>query len=243
MQWQDKGLVLSVKRHGENNALLEVFTPKYGLHRGYVKGGAGRRKRADLQPGNLLNLTWRSRIEENLGSFTHEAIHSPLGTILSDPKRLAALSSMCSTLSAALAERQAHPRLFEGFAAFVEVLEHDEADIKTIASSMVRVEAGVLKEIGFGLDLTACTVSGQLNDLAYVSPKSGRAVSLNEGKAYHDKLLLLPKFMWQSSDTITLEDCISGIELTGFFLKRHVWDVAGKDIPQARQRFLQYLRQ
>ena len=241
MEWQDTGLVLAVRRHGEADVVLEVITPAHGRHCGYVKGGAGRRKRGELQPGNLLKVTWRSRIEENLGRFTTELMHSPLGIILEQPKRLAAMSAMCSMLSSALAEREAHLSLYEGFKGFIAVLENEEVDLTVVASSLVRMEAAVLQEMGFGLDLSECVSTGALDNLIYVSPKSGRAVSADAGAPYKTRMLPLPAFLLDNSADTTLADCHAGMELTGFFLARHVWQVAGKEMPQARSRFMKFL--
>ena len=240
MQWQDTGIVTNVKKHGESDVVLTVFTPEHGLHKGYVKGGAGRRKRGSLQPGNTLKLTWRSRLEENLGAFTFELLHSPLGIIIDDPRRLAALSATCSTLSLALAERETHKKLYDGFEAFLDILEHEEATQTDIASAMVKIELGLLKEIGFSLDFSACAATGDTSDLIYVSPKSAKAVSKAAGAAYKDRLLPLPTFLTEGGNA-SEQQCLDGLRLSGYFLNQHIWRVANKDAPQARTRFMKSL--
>jgi len=239
MEWQDVGIVLSSSKLGESDAVLEVMTPENGRYRGFVKGGAGKRQRANLQPGNKLSLKWRSRIEANLGRFTIELLHSPLGNLLGDGVKMSALSAVTSVVSASLPERETHPGVFEALEVLIALLEDAAHDPKHVASGLARMELGILSELGYGLDLSRCAATGSMDDLTYVSPKSGRAVSREAGKPYHDKLLPLPEFMLASQMPIDGDEDISnGLRLTGYFMDRHVWGVSGKGQPAARDRFV-----
>ncbi|UTW56671.1 DNA repair protein RecO [Kordiimonas sp. SCSIO 12610] len=242
MDWQDEGIVLSASKLGESDAVLEVLTPNYGRHRGFVKGGSGKRGRANLQAGNKLALTWRSRIEGNLGRFTVELVHSPLGSLMGDGFRLSALSAIVSVISASLPEREPHSGVYEVLEILIKLLE-DSDDPQYLASGLARLELGILSELGYGLDLSKCAATGSPDDLVYVSPKTGRAVSREAGKPYHDKLLPLPEFMLASQAPVDgNEDVINGLTLTGFFMERHVWGQAKNGQPAARERFLSTVR-
>ena len=242
MDWQDEGIVLSASKLGESDAVLEVLTPNYGRHRGFVKGGSGKRGRANLQAGNKLSLNWRSRIESNLGRFTVELMHSPLGHLMGDGFRLSALSAIVSVISASLPEREPHAGVYEVLEILIALLE-DTKDPDYLASGLARLELGILSELGYGLDLSKCAATGAPDDLIYVSPKTGRAVSREAGQPYHDKLLPLPAFMLASQAPIEDEgDIVNGLTLTGFFMERHVWGQAKNGQPAARERFLSTIR-
>jgi DNA repair protein RecO (recombination protein O) len=242
VDWQDEGIVLSSTKLGESDAVLEVLTPGYGRHRGFVKGGSGKRGRANLQAGNKLSLTWRSRIEGNLGRFTVELMHSPLGLLLGDGFRLSALSAIVAVISASLPEREPHIGVYEVLEILIKLLE-DSDDPNYLASGLARLELGILSELGYGLDLSKCAATGSHDDLVYVSPKTGRAVSREAGKPYHDKLLPLPEFMLASQAPIEgEEDIVNGLTMTGFFMERHVWGQAKNGQPAARERFYSMIK-
>jgi len=242
MEWQDEGIVLSVTRHGESDAVLEVMTQNHGKARGFVKGGLGRRNKANLQAGNKLALSWRSRLENNLGRFTLELIHSPLGQMMGDGARLSALAAITAVVAASMPEREEHPGVYSALDAVVAVLENEEGMLALWAGALARLELGILSELGYGLDLSECAATGETTRLVYVSPKSGRAVNLEAGQPYKEKLLALPAFLLEDSQQIPdLDAAFEGLVLTGYFLERNIWIVHGKGQPAARERLIMSL--
>ncbi|NVJ70868.1 MAG: DNA repair protein RecO [Alphaproteobacteria bacterium] len=242
MEWQDEGIVLSATRFGEHDALLELMTRTHGRARGYVKAGMSRRNKANLQVGNRLSVTWRSRIETNLGRFTHELIHSPLGLMMGDGNRVSALSAVTAVVASTMPERETHEGLFERLEAVVALLEETEGDISLWAAALAKLELAILKELGYGLDLSECAGTGSTENLVYVSPKSGRAVSAEAGGPYKGRLLPLPAFLTAGKlADAGVHDALDALRTTGYFLDRNVWIVHGKGMPPARDRFISTL--
>nr|WP_308909585.1 DNA repair protein RecO [Pseudokordiimonas caeni] len=238
MDWQDSGIILSLARHGEHDAVLEVLTAEHGRHRGFVKAGMSRRQKGHLQPGSRVEVSWYSRLEEGLGRFTVEPVHNPLGALMGDGARLAALSAMVSVVAATLPEREPHGRVYEGLVALLDLLEDDASALVHWGEGLVRLELGVLADLGYGLDLSECAATGDNDNLTYVSPKSGRAVSASAGAPYAERLLVLPPFLIDTAaGRPSLREVANGLALTGFFLGRNVWDVQGQGQPPARERF------
>jgi len=238
MEWQDEGIVLSATRHGEADALLEVMTRHHGRARGFIKGGLARRNKANLQAGNRLALTWRARLETNLGRFTVELLHSPLGLMMGDGARLSSLAAATSVVAATMTEREVHKSVYDGLAAVIELLEHEGGNVAVWAAALASLELGILTELGYGLDLSECAATGTTDNLVHVSPKSGRAVSGEAGAPYKGKLLDLPTFLLDGSVVPENSDAVAAMRLTGFFLERNVWVVHGKGQPAARERLL-----
>lgn len=243
MEWQDEGIVLSVSRHGEADAVLEVMTHAHGRARGFIKGGLGRRNKANLQVGNRLSLKWYARLEANLGRFTVELIHSPLGQMMGEGSRIAALSAITAVVASTLPEREPHTDVFEALKALISLLEHEDGAAPQWGGALARMEVGILGALGYGLDLSTCAGTGSRDNLVYVSPKTGRAVSLEAGAPYKEKLLPLAPFLTSGKlSDATAADVASGLALTGYFLERTVWTVAGTGQPPARDRFIATLR-
>ena len=233
MLWTDEGVVLAVRRHGESAAIVSVFTRAHGRHAGLVRGGFGRRARPVYQQGNVIHVTWRARLAEQLGALTGE-LKTPLAArLLADPRRLAGLSAACALLALTLPERDPHPRLFDALGAWLEQLAGDRQWLE----GYVRFELGLLGELGFGLDLSRCAVTGAGEDLIYVSPASGRAVSRAGAGAYADRLLPLPPFLLGRSPADPAQ-LAAGLRLTGTFLRRHLFDASDRSLPEARDRLL-----
>lgn len=219
MEWRDDGIVLSIKAHGETSVLVELFTSERGRHLGLVRGGKSRKIRPILQVGNVVNATWRARLDEHLGSAVVEMIEPVASRLFDDPLALAGLSSLCSLLSL-FPERAAHQGLYKGAKL---VLSHMEDD-QIWPGLLVRFEMEVLSELGFRLDFSECAATGVKEDLIYVSPKSGRAVSREAGLPYRDKLLELPPFLsGERKEDVQNQDILNGFALTGFFFKRYVF--------------------
>lgn len=236
MDWTDRGIVLSARRHGESSVILSLLTAEHGRHAGVVRGGQSRRRRGVLEVGNLVAASWRARLEEHLGNFTVELETGYAARVLDSPDRLAALTALCATIDACLAERETHPALFADSLRLIASLEDPD-----FAAHYVVWELGLLGELGYGLDLSSCAATGVVDDLAYVSPRSARAVSRTAGEPYRDRLLPLPGFL-KGGDNITPGDVFDGLKLTGYFLDRHVFHPHGGRLPDARERFLSRLR-
>jgi DNA repair protein RecO (recombination protein O) len=235
MEWRDEGIILGVRNHGETSAIAEVLTAAHGRCMGMVRGGRSRLMRPVLQPGNHVALTWRARLEEHLGHFQLEPLHLQAGLIMEEPLRLMALSSL-TALAQVLPEREPHVRLFEAMQVVLEQIDHDDV----WPMLMVRWEMGLLEELGFGLDLSKCAATGVEQGLAYVSPRTGRAVSAEAGRPYHEKLFQLPGFL-VGGDGRAPDDVAQGLKLTGYFLERHIFEPRSVAMPQARMMLVDRL--
>lgn len=236
MQWSDDGLVIGARRHGESGVILELMTRAHGRHLGLVHGGRGKRLAAVLQPGNTVRATWRARVDDALGNYGVEPLEAASSRLIASRLALYGLAHLAGLLRL-LPERDPHPALHEAAMVMIEHLD----DAAVVPPLMVRFEVAILAELGFGLDLTACAATGATEDLAYVSPKSGRAVSQGAGTFYKDKLLALPGFLAGGPDAgfeAGSEAVQAGFRLTGFFLQRHIWDVRGHAPPEERERFV-----
>lgn len=231
MQWSDEGIVLSARRHGESAAVVNLLTHEHGRHAGLARGGAGRRGRGLYQPGNRVAATWRARLAEHLGSYTCEALGGTAAALLDDPARLAGLAAACAVTEATLPEREPHPAAFAGLTALIEGLEGE-----VWAQAYVQWEVEMLRELGYGLDLSVCAATGSNDGLAYVSPKTGRAVSLSAGAPYRDRLLPLPGFLIGQNGGAVEDAIAAGLRLTGYFLDRHVFAPRDRTLPPARLR-------
>jgi DNA repair protein RecO (recombination protein O) len=221
MHWTDEGIVLGTRRHGETSAIVEVMTRIRGRHLGLVRGGAGSRLRPVLQPGNSVRVDWRARLDEHLGNYTVEGLRLRAAAFLTVPHAIYGVTHLAA-LCRLLPERDPHPEVHDLLEAALDHLD----DTAVVAVNVVRFELRLLAELGFGLDLDACAVTGTRDDLAYVSPKSGRAVSGAAGMPWRDRLLRLPPFLSHESlsERPSPAELRDGFALTGFFLARHVLD-------------------
>lgn len=235
MDWRDEGIVLSARAHGETGAILELFTREQGRHLGLVHGGAGRRMRSVLQPGNKLAAHWRARLSEHLGTYQVELVRPLAGLLMDDPLALLGLSA-ASAVCGIVPEREGHPALYDGYEVLLETMQDEDV----WPAIFVRWELGLLQELGFGLDLTQCAATGVREDLIYVSPKSGGAVSRAAGEPYKDRLFRLPPFLIGArAGTATNEDVAEGLRLTGHFLERHLFAAHERHLPDARIRLME----
>jgi DNA repair protein RecO (recombination protein O) len=235
MDWRDEGVLLSMRPHGESAAIIEVLTAAHGRHAGVVRGGASRKMAATLQPGTQLQLEWRARLDDHIGTFTVEPLRSR-AHVLGDRLALAGLMSVCALLRAALPEREPHPALW---AETVPLLDALGAEGWT--SAYLRWELRLLEELGFGLDLTCCAVTGATEGLVYVSPKSGRAVSAKGAGDWADRLLPLPPGLAGTAG-LSAGALEQGLRLTGFFLDRGLRPVLNdRPLPEARARLVDLL--
>lgn len=235
MEWNERAIVLGSRRHAENDLILEVMTRGHGRHLGLVRGGRSRRQRPLLQPGNTLEVTWRARLDEHLGNFRVEAVSERAG-LLMDTGTAAYGIQLAAAHLRLLAERDPHPRLYDALAVVADAL----VDPLLGGELLARFELLLLAELGFGLDLGVCAVTGSEDGLIYVSPKSGRAVSEGAGEAYRDRLLPLPAFLVGASRASPAQ-VDEGFRLTGYFLDRHIYAPRGIPVPEARSGYLRAL--
>lgn len=237
MEWRDQGALLSVRKHGETSVIIDVFTDEHGRHAGVVRGGVSRKIAPTLQPGAQLDVTWRARLEEHIGSFTVEPLRSR-ALVLSDRTALSGLNAITALLAYALPEREPHPVLYDRTQSMLDLLGVNEA----WPTAYLKWELALLEELGFGLDLTECAVTGARDDLAYVSPKTGRAVSAEGAGDWADRLLPLPPELLGVGDG-SLSNVLDGLVTTGYFLTHGIAHALGdKPLPEARARLLDRLK-
>ncbi len=233
MQWSEPAFILSYRPFGEHDARLHVFTREHGRFAGLVRGGQSSKKRHDWQPGRLINAQWRARLLDHLGSLTGESVRDFTAGILHQPLALAATNSCLTFVDTCTAERQPMPQLYDALAHLLPI-EGNEASM----ADYVRFEALLLQTLGYGLDLSSCALTYTTHDLAYVSPKTGRAVSRDAAAPWADRLLVLPAFLTQEV-AASWPDIECGLKLTGFFMERHLY----ANLPAYAQNQLMATRQ
>ena len=237
MEWRDEGIILGTRRHGETSVILEAMTRTRGRHIGLVRGGRGRKMQPLLQPGNRVELHWRARLDEHLGVFQVEALELNAARLFDSAVAIFGLQMLAAHLRL-LPERDPNRTLYETLGLVILHLD----DPVSAAELLVRFELLVLDELGFGLDLSQCAATGSRDDLAYVSPKTGRAVSRTAGSPWQDKLLALPAFLQRGSGLRgSPAEIDAAFRLTGFFFGRHVYEARGIEPPEARAAFLSAL--
>lgn len=232
----DEAILLSARPHGESGLLVTLLTREHGRHAGLVAGGQSKRHRPTWQTGTLLDIKWTARLAEHLGTIGGEARTAYAARWLDDPARLGGISAVCAVAEACLPERVPHPPAFAAMLALFDGFSEEHWP-----SLYAHWELGLLGELGFGLDLSECAATGVREDLIYVSPKSGRAVSREGGAAYRDRLLTLPSFLTEGV-TLDQAEIADALTLTGFFLERHVLAPQGRTLPAARSRLVDRLR-
>ena len=234
MEWRDTGILLSVRRHGETSAIIDVFTPERGRHSGVVRGGTSRKIAPILQPGAQLDLAWRARLEDHIGSFSVEPVRSRAALVMGNRLALAGLNTVTALLGFCLPEREAHAKLYHRTEQLLDLLGQDTL----WPLAYLRWEVALLEDMGFGLDLSVCAVTGATEGLAYVSPKTGRAVSEAGAGEWRDRLLPLPSVLLGTGDAAD-EDILTALGTTGYFLSTHLApDLGTRPLPDARARFV-----
>jgi DNA repair protein RecO (recombination protein O) len=237
MEWTDDGIVLGVRRHGEGSVIAELLTREHGRHLGLVRGGTSARMRPVLQPGNTVRAVWRARLDEHLGNYAIEGVTLRAASILTSSHAVFGVTHLAS-LARLLPERDPHQDIYE-------MLEHALAsfdDARLAAVRLVQFELAMLAELGFGLDLSACAATGTTDELVYVSPKSGAAVSRSAGEPWRDRLFRLPTFLREEvapyEAPLSDDDLRDGFALTGAFLLRHVLEPRGQGHSDSRDGFI-----
>ena len=238
MEWVDDAIILSARPYGERGVIVDALTSRHGRHAGLVRHGASKQMRGVLEPGNEVSVKWRARLQEHLGNYSVEPVRARAAAVMRDPLRLSGLTSACAVAQQVLPEREPHGAVYEGMRALLDAIEM----IEMWPAALIRWELGVLEELGFGLDLRKCAVTGATDDLIYVSPRTGRAVSRVTGQPYHERLLTLPAFLLGAQMQAQSADIMAGLDLTGFFLARHVLEPHAKAMPAARGRLCERLK-
>jgi DNA repair protein RecO (recombination protein O) len=235
MEWRDEGMVVGVRRHGESSVLLELMTREHGRHLGLVRGGRSSRLQPVLQQGNSVQAVWRARLDEQLGTFQVEATTLRTAQLMGSQAALYGVA-LLGALVRLLPERDPHPAVHEALVVVADAL-HDPA---LAAPLVIRFELSLLTELGVGLALDECAATGVRDDLLYVSPKSGRAVSAVAGEPYADRLLRLPAFLREGQGRVqpSAEELGQGFALTGHFLLRNVFEPRGLPMPEVRAAFM-----
>ena len=236
MEWRDEGLIIGLRKHGESSVIVELMTRVHGRHLGIVKGGRSKRLQPVLQQGNSVEIVWRARLEEHLGLYQLEESRSRASRIMESGMALAGIG-LIGDLLRLLPERDPHEGLYDMACAVAEHLDQPAISPQL----MVRFEMTVLRELGFGLDLSECVATGVREDLIYISPKSGRAVCRSAGEPWKDKLLPLPGFLAQGlgpEEHVEADDLQQAFRLTGYFLQRDIFGPRQLGLPDGRTRFL-----
>ncbi len=236
MEWRDEGLIIGIRKHGEQSAIVEAMTRAHGRHLGLVRGGRSARLKATLQPGNTIGVVWRARLDEHLGAYAVEPVALRAGRLMESALALAGLNYLAQLIRI-LPERDPHERVYDTLSLVVDVLD----DAALAPALVARFEAQILAECGFQLDLSSCAATGVTEDLVFVSPKSGRAVSAEAGAPWRDRLLPLPAFLREGARldvAPSAAEIADGFRLTGFFLARELFAPSGVALPDSRAAFL-----
>ena len=237
IEWRDEGVLLAVRKHGEHAVIIDVLTQSHGRHAGVVRGGAGRKQAPVLQPGAQLDLVWKARLEEHLGSFTVEPLRSRAAQVMTDPLALAGLSSTVGLLCFSLPEREIYPKLYTISVNLLDLMCVTDA----WPLAYLQWEIQLLEMLGFGLDLSRCAVSGGIDDLTYISPKTGRAVAAHHAGEWKTRLLPLVPCM-KGEGNAENNEISEGLRTTGHFLEKWLAPSLGdRPLPVARQRLVDRL--
>lgn len=242
-EWSDNAMILSVRPHGEQSVLATVLTCEHGRRAGLVRGGQSKSMRGVLQPGNAVTVEWRARLESHLGTMKAEMVHPHASAMMEDPLRLAGLASLCTIIEGCVPEREPCPAVYKATEALVGLMGGDAIDEAWLAA-YVRWEIAMLGVAGYAMDLERCAVTGDREGLAYVSPRTGAAVTETGAGAHAPKLLALPRFLGgidpdggAGGEKTVEQDLMDGMELTRHFLEEKVFGLHHQPLPPARERF------
>jgi len=239
MEFEDQGFILSARAHGEAGAIVEVLTSAHGKWAAHVTGGGSRRMKSFMQAGARVEFSYRARVSDQLGAAKLEPVGEGPSALFDDALALAGLAAAAAVTGGALPEREPHPGVFLAFESLLGALEHEAV----WPAVLVRFEAGLLADLGFGLDLSKCAVTGAVDDLIWVSPRTGRAVSAVAGAPYRDRLLSLPPFLLSAQGRLGPGDIAAGLALSGHFLEAFVFAPLNRPLPPARLRLIDRLQE
>jgi DNA repair protein RecO (recombination protein O) len=232
-------IVCALRNHGEHGAIARLMTPKHGLQAAYVRGARGRRMRPVLIAGNVVQAHLAARNDAQLAQATLELVHSR-GPLLSEPLPAAAIEWATVLTATVLPEGQPYPHLYDALSGLLDAIEAAPS-ASGWGAALVRYELLLLAELGFGLDLDRCAVTGSSESLVAVSPRSGRAVSAAEAEPYADRLLAMPAFV-REGGVGSWEEIVQGLMLTGHFLLRDLITERARGVADARARLVDRLR-
>ena len=230
MEFTEEAFVLSARAHGDTGVVVDLLTEEHGRRAAYVAGGASRKMKPFLQAGARVVADYRARTSDHLGSARLEPIGEGPSALFDDPLALNGLAAAAAVAQGALPEREPHPGVFLAFEALMAAFALPEV----WPAIFVRFEMGLLEDLGFGLDLSRCAATGTVDDLVYVSPRTGRAVSRAAGAPYADKMLTLPPFLLGAQAGLMDGDIRAGFDLTGHFLEQFVFHPQNRPLPPAR---------
>jgi len=239
MEFEDDAFVLAARAHGESGAIVDLLTARHGRYAAHVAGGASRRMKPFMQPGAQVLVRFRARVSDQLGAAQLEPVGEGPSALFDDPLALAGLAAAAAVAAGALPEREPHPGAYLAFEALAAAFALPDI----WPAVFVRFEAGLLQDLGFGLDLAKCAATGSTDDLIYVSPRTGRAVSREAGEPYKDRLLPLPPFMLSAQGRLMPGDVGAGLDLTGHFLEAFIFNPLNRPLPPARVWLLERLRE
>tara|TARA_R110002095_G_scaffold179241_2_gene156653 strand:- start:1650 stop:2390 length:741 start_codon:yes stop_codon:yes gene_type:complete len=239
MNWMDEGIVIGAKRHGERQIITTLLTKGHGRHKGIFR--PSKATKSTCECGTVVQATWSARLREHLGSWALEPLYSPLAFVLHNPLALKALNSACILLEVCLPEREAAPKVYTAFRHLIHDFENLSKNDSSFLKAYCYFELFLLEHAGIPLDFKTCAVTGEQDNLYYVSPRTGRAVSREVGEPYKDKLLLLPAFL-QGSDKqqkeLDPQEILAALALSGYFLNKYVFVPHDINPPEARHRLL-----
>lgn len=216
----DQGIILSVRKYNENSLIVKILSKKHGIYSGFIKGALNSKKnRLIYQITNLVDFNWSAKIEDNLGYLKIELVKSFLSNILFDRLKLSCINILIKMIEHNILERESYENVFNDF---LKLLSCNQERLFFL-SKYIKFEINLLKSLGYGMDWSCCVVSGSKDDLYFISPKSGRAVSFKEGKKYQDKLFKLPRFLINNSSSINKEDLMRGLKISGFFISKYLY--------------------
>jgi len=236
LEWQDSGIILSVRGHGDTGGVVSILTRDHGRTMGFVYGATSTKMRGVLEPGNLVSIDWKAKSHDQLGTFTLELEKSIAADVMDDAAKLTAMQSACVLADKTMPEREKHTGMYEGTKALMASFATE-----IWAPTYIYWELGLLRELGFGLDLSKCAATGAVDNLIYVSPKSGCAVSAAAGEIYKEKLLALPSFL-RGEGGFEESDILNGLKLTGHFLLHRVFSQSNTNLPESRLRLEEKFR-
>ncbi|MEM7196870.1 MAG: DNA repair protein RecO [Pseudomonadota bacterium] len=238
MEWHDQGIVLGARAYGENGAIAHLFSEQHGRVAGYLRSITSKRIRSIMQPGRTVQFSWRARLSEQTGALQIDEEVRPV-FLIDQPYPLIAMNAMVGLLDICLQDQLAFPELYGASRGLLELLSHNTH----WQPAYIKWELGLLQSMGYGLDLHKCALGGDANDLAYISPKTGRAASREKGQQWHDQLFLLPRFLCDPNAPYKKNDIDNGLRLSGYFLHQRLLLPIQKDFPNARNNLQEKLAQ
>lgn len=239
MEWEDEGIVIGAKRHGERQIITTLLTKEHGRHKGVFR--PSKATKSTCECGTLVQAVWKARLREHLGSWSLEPLFSPLAFVLQNALSLKVLNAACALLETCLPEREAAPKVYTAFRHLVQDFENITQNEASFLKTYCYFELFLLEHSGIPLDFTTCAVTGERENLYYVSPRTGRAVTKATGEPYKDKLLLLPAFLQgfdKQQKEPTHQEILAALALSGYFLTKYVFVPHDINVPEARHRLL-----